>query len=201
MRRRSTGGRIFGFALFAAAILSSFVVSRFRGEVQRDLSSARTDHAVVGTVLQNAPKWLSPFRWYRSPRSDKEHVILWWEKRRIPYNVVLLLLDVLVFAFLCLIYPRKGDPLQSALSHLFLPAIILQLTSNIWYTGGWVVELLVRSITGSDSHSFGPRALMAGTVFSLGFMTLVYALLLNEARPSIRQLASESVKRKNLDSE
>jgi len=107
-------------------------------------------------------------------------VILWWELRRIPYNVVLVLAGVtsgVIFFWLA----RAGP-------HVFA-ALLAFLGANLCYTGGWITELLVRAGGGQNYRRFGPRALKAGLAFSLAIvflpnLTTLAVLLITGENPS-----------------
>ncbi|MGB6746061.1 MAG: hypothetical protein WBE38_20595 [Terracidiphilus sp.] len=129
--------------------------------------------------MSNGEGWLrllSPFRWYVSPRADGESVILWWEKRRIPYNVFVFLFT-LPFCFRLDLYAMGFLSTNTALQQMYqadgsenlLIQALLQILSNVWYTGGWMVELIVKVIVRRKIRWFGPIALITGTVFSFFF--------------------------------
>lgn len=119
---------------------------------------------------------LRPFRWYIAPRVDGKSVILWWEKRRFLYNAYLFLFCLVpcLPAYLQMLgwtipIPAlkgiyRGDP-----GILLLIQVLLQVLSNVWYTGGWIVELIVKVVARRNIPRFGPIALAAGTLFSFIF--------------------------------
>ncbi len=120
--------------------------------------------------------WLRPFRWYLSPRTGEQSVIGWWEKRRSLYNLFLFLWGVFAIAVLdrSELHWRPDNVLEPAVLGTIL--LVLLVTANFWYTGGWVVELLVQLCMRRPVRSFGPRALLVGTLFSLVFVTYIFLL-------------------------
>ena len=61
---------------------------------------------------------------------------------------------------------------------LVLIQVLLQVLSNVWYTGGWLVELIVRAVARGNIPWFGPMALAAGTLFSFAFAAYFLFLFL-----------------------
>ena len=122
--------------------------------------------------LQPWPIFVLP--WYLSPRAEDKSVIVWWEKRRIPYNVILC---VVCFGFY-LSWKDSGI--------VVITWTVVQIMANVWYTGGWIVELMLKAIHKGRLRLFGPIALAAGTLFSIVFAAfcLVYFTLLNDAYSS-----------------
>jgi protein-S-isoprenylcysteine O-methyltransferase Ste14 len=94
-------------------------------------------------------------------------VILWWERRRLYYNAI-----VAAFCFL-----RLGVAALPPASDSLLPgtviAVLLIVMSNIWYTGGWIAELLLRLIAGDRMLWFAPVMFALGILFSLLFSALL----------------------------
>ena len=125
---------------------------------------------------------LTPFRWYVAPRAEGESIVGWWERRRIPYNAFVFLFN-LPFAWSIDLYKMGllktnpapgGDYIADPVFVVLAIQIIDQIMANIWYTGGWVVELLLFAVTKKHYRKFAPVALVAGTVFSLIFIMLLY---------------------------
>ena len=128
-------------------------------------------------VRQN---FLRPFRWYVARRPDDKSAIAWREKRRILYNL---------FLFLFCLAPCLPADLQALGWTISIPAlkrvypadpgmlvfidVLLQVLSNVWYTGGWLVELIVRAVARGNIPWFGPMALAAGTLFSFAFAAVL----------------------------
>lgn len=104
--------------------------------------------------------FVRPLRWYAAPRPEDKSVILWWEKRRIPFNLFL--------ALFCLCVYLCAKPYDS-MAGLW---VLLQVFANFWYTGGWVVELILKLFLKGRIRLFGPIALVAGTLFSFAFAAL-----------------------------
>jgi protein-S-isoprenylcysteine O-methyltransferase Ste14 len=100
-------------------------------------------------------------------------VILWWERRRLYYNVI-----VAAGCFLFLLFSTIAAYVESparaanvsAVRGFF--AILLIVMSNLWYTGGWIAELLLRLVVGDRMLWFAPVMFAVGILFSFLFSSL-----------------------------
>ena len=93
-------------------------------------------------------------------------VVLWWEARRIPYNLIVGAVGVvsLVLGYLfCTACGgmQPGEDFEEPLG-LIAAAFII----NFLYIGGWVSELLLRLIWGPKPRT-GPILFIVGTAFSI----------------------------------
>jgi hypothetical protein len=81
----------------------------------------------------------------------------------------------LAWAFLwILVSYRGGNPMWLA-TPLTIPTYVIsvQLTANIWYTGGWMADLFVKKVLRVPWRGFGPWAFALGTATSSLFILLV----------------------------
>lgn len=101
-------------------------------------------------------------------------IIKWWEVRRLYYNIVIFL----TIALFCLILPVFVKPAgtseeatywASVRFHIIFSFLLLQIPANLWYTGGWVADLLIKKGLKWKSPGFGPWAQAIGIAFSLIF--------------------------------
>jgi hypothetical protein len=97
-------------------------------------------------------------------------IILWWEARRFYYNVI-----ILAWAFLWGLVTQISKRRDWVSSPLFILTYFfsVQVPANIFYTGGWIADLIVKRILGLTSPGFGPWAFGLGTVFSFLFILVV----------------------------
>lgn len=139
------------------------------------------------TSTNAAFQWSRPWAWYLDPPAAGRSVIAWWETRRPLYNGFLFswgILSYLFTAFLLWIrvnrLPKEVDSLTSfgacffANSWMAIPLVILQVCANLWYTGGWIVDLLVHRFSRGDTSRFSSYTLAAGTLFSFAFAEGIY---------------------------
>lgn len=91
-------------------------------------------------------------------------VVLWWEKRRIAYNALILGVGFVSYVLLCLVAPYSvtlgpGEDVVEPILLILLPILI-----NICYTLGWFVEGLM---VPGKSCTMGPHFMKLGVAFSL----------------------------------
>jgi hypothetical protein len=106
-----------------------------------------------------------PRRWWE--------VIAWWELRRIPYNVIagiVAIAGIALFTYVDTLPPQL--PPEERDFDYFIAIYGGWFLANFFYTGGWVCEIFLRSVTKREARWFGPTMLTAGLLFSLAVPTL-----------------------------
>src|SRR5262249_3435284 len=107
----------------------------------------------------------------------------WWEIRRIPYNMIVGITGV--FTSICFVSIAAASDLffhvdfgmpDPPIFTLF-GVLIYGIGANLCYTGGWIVELLVRKLWPSYADQFARLVFGTGLVISV-LLTLSPALLL-----------------------
>lgn len=90
-------------------------------------------------------------------------VVLWWELRRIPYNVAMLAVGLASL----LVIEVAAEPTLKPGEDAFEPimAIFFGIAANFCYSLGWIVELTARDSI--DRARFGPRMFLRGSIVSL----------------------------------
>ena len=122
-------------------------------------------------------------------RSDWQSVVVWWELRRIPYDIVVGLVGAISLGSTwALIYFFGGlkvgqDPIEPV-ALVFLP-LLVGFIFNACYTAGWIVELMVRSNSDAEYRPLGAILFTGGLLFSLALVSL----------PAVDALAYVVVKR------
>jgi hypothetical protein len=99
--------------------------------------------ADAGEIVQQALSWLFarpelPRKWWQ--------VIVWWELRRIPYNVIVGGAGCLTLAAMVLaggLYNLDAFPEPFGF-------ILVGLAINFFYAAGWLLELMLLALTGKD---------------------------------------------------
>jgi hypothetical protein len=104
-------------------------------------------------------------------RSDLR-VILWWEQRRLRYNLIVGLVGLCSLAFFGVAISRSGalHPGEDAVEPLALLAA--PIVVNIAYTAGWITEIAARSFLPTKAASLGPTLLRIGLVLTVGLELL-----------------------------
>ncbi len=73
--------------------------------------------------------------------------IVWWEIRRIPYNVMLLVLGIGTIAIVEIVggqYANPGEDVEEPLGIIF-GAIVFGVAANVCYTLGWIADIFLLS--------------------------------------------------------
>lgn len=113
----------------------------------------------------------------RKPNATWWQVILWWEIRRIPYNVVVGVWGLVCLAIFYVAIQASGElkPGEDAEEPIVL--IAAPFLVNACYTLGWLVELTLRRLFPAlRDESTGPKLMKVGFVFSLAVVTLPAAI-------------------------
>ena len=106
-------------------------------------------------------------------------IIAWWEKRRIPYNFFVGSVGLASFILNLWLWtsyvqkPGEDDGFGPA-----VPAIVFGLLANVFYTSGWIVEVLALWLRKRGSITLGPRLFKLGLIFSLVLASLPGLLML-----------------------
>lgn len=117
---------------------------------------------------------VTPRKLFAKPDSPQSagKIILWWESRRLHYNVI-----TIAWAFLWIaVSYLRGNHVWLATPLAILTYLGIQFAANLWYTGGWIVELIVKKILRISWQGFGPWVFALGTAFSLLFILVVVFL-------------------------
>ncbi|MCB9193962.1 MAG: hypothetical protein H6597_05455 [Flavobacteriales bacterium] len=80
--------------------------------------------------------------------------MLWWELRRIPYNVVIVVFALLLSIIQGAFFKGGGGGSPLILLLLLLGALLV---ANIFYTFGWVLDLLFRNSDAPWVLAWRPR--------------------------------------------
>lgn len=110
------------------------------------------------------------FLWFfSSPKEPQTFIqtIIWWEKRRIPYNLIIGIIGVislfLFFVFVDLANELKpGEDAVEPIALFFAPLAV-----NICYTSGWIVETIINSLKRKNDQTVGPKLMKIGMAFSI----------------------------------
>ena len=109
-----------------------------------------------------------------------KQIVLWWESRRLPFNLIVGATGILTCVFLLgeILLAEKifgddggGSPILAVFG-VFAYGIM----ANICFTGGWISELLARHIWKEKAEHLGEIAFILGIAFSV-ILTLVPVLI------------------------
>ena len=124
--------------------------------------------------------------WWLFARGEREvstfEVIQWWEKRRVPYNLIVgvagLFTCAVMVAVAAIASEKFGEPLGLPDPPIlaFLAVIAYGVGANVCFTGGWISEVVVHKIWQERAGAFGQIAFTLGLGFSV-LLTLAPAAL------------------------
>jgi hypothetical protein len=109
-------------------------------------------------------------------------IIKWWEIRRIAFNIAVGICGVITLAVLLVVAAVASSKLNEPLGLPDPPIIAVfavityAVGANICYTGGWVIELVVKKVWGERSGAFWQIAFLLGMLFSI-ILTLSPSLI------------------------
>ena len=111
-------------------------------------------------------------------------IVLWWEVRRIPYNLIVgcagVISGIIAITAAGMSESKGGEPvgMPDGLFLLVAP-ILFGLAANLCYTGGWIVEIVLGQLLQRDLRKFANRTYVFGVVFSVmvAFLPAAFAIL------------------------
>ena len=108
-------------------------------------------------------------------KSNKE-VIRWWEQRRILYNIVMLAAGSATILLALLLREIAFTDLMN----VFPPVLIVALSANLFYTLGWIMEIVCRKFIREKEvvQKAGPILFIAGISLSILFTFAIDIALL-----------------------
>ncbi len=112
-------------------------------------------------------------------------IILWWELRRILYNFLLVIFGIFALTVLSLIVKDLWSFFSPPLFFLIWTGVFLFL-ANVFYTSGWVFQLLARNTSNRFINKIRPKVFIYGLIFSFAiqlipsFATGVYTIVTGE---------------------
>ena len=113
---------------------------------------------------------LGEFLFPTPARLSSREIIGWWERRGLPYNLIVGSTGVLTLALFHLIIalPPSGE----AMPLFWPPIVVLGVLANICYLFGPITEILITRIWGNELLPTGPVLYRIGLTFSVGLALL-----------------------------
>ncbi|MBL8985315.1 MAG: hypothetical protein JNJ80_03525 [Gemmatimonadetes bacterium] len=102
-------------------------------------------------------------------------VIAWWERRRLAFNLIVGgtgILTLMVANLFAWLPPDRG----AGLPPLFA-AVVYGVAANLFYTSGWMFEVLFNAWWKDDPPRIGPVLFRQGLLFSIGLTLLPTAFV------------------------
>ena len=105
-------------------------------------------------------------------------IILRWEKRRVPFNLIVgatgFLVCALLFGIAAFSEKKFGEPIGLPDPPLFgvIAIFLCGIAANVCFTGGWLAELFAKSIWKGRAEHFGEIAFVLGLLFSMALTSV-----------------------------
>ena len=121
-----------------------------------------------------------------NPITSAWQAIGWWEARRIPFNLIVGSAGILSCIVVTLVKLERhilfGLGFRQGDDPIFILFVILVYVAaaNVFYTGGWLFELIVRNLWPNQADRFSTLTFSLGLIFA-AFLTLVPASLFGGA--------------------
>ena len=124
------------------------------------------------------------WRWiFKEPTAPKKilQVILWWELRRIPYNILIGIAGTIGLALFYYFANatgaiKPGEDLVEPLLIAISPILV-----NLAYTGGWISEIILLKLWGENATNIAPILLKLGITISavaVLFPAIIWGIIL-----------------------
>ncbi|MFA5033263.1 MAG: hypothetical protein WC614_09600 [bacterium] len=108
------------------------------------------------------------------PENSKQ-IIRWWETKRWHYNLIMFVTGMLCVIILLL--ATKTDLSHKNMYSAMMFIIFYGVSANVLYSGGWVIEILVRkNLKDTGIKKIGPLFFITGTTISV-LLTLAFLIL------------------------
>lgn len=98
-------------------------------------------------------------------------IILWWEFRRILYNLLLIVFGIFALTILSFIVKDLWSFFSPPIFFLMWTGLFL-FSANVFYTSGWVFQLITRNSSNKFIHRIRPKIFIYGLVFSFGIQLI-----------------------------
>jgi hypothetical protein len=138
-------------------------------------------HSILAPV-----KYLARFRLFqrREDQMNSLQIILWWEARRLFFNIVVGiagLITVCTLLFSAMMAEKLvSEPIDWPNPPIFaiIGVVLYAIGANVCYTAGWLAELISREVWGDTVKSFAEISFTLGIIFSFLLTLLPGALAL-----------------------
>ena len=119
-------------------------------------------------------KFLARYRLFqrREGQMNSLQIILWWEARRLFFNIVVGIAGVITIftiLFSAMIAEKLvNEPIGWPDPPLFaiIGVVLYAIGANVCYTAGWLAELISREVWGDNARSFAEISFTLGVIFS-----------------------------------
>jgi ABC-type branched-subunit amino acid transport system permease subunit len=121
-----------------------------------------------------------------SPMVSARQAIGWWEARRVPFNLIVGSAGIVSVAVVSVVglgayflfnsdFGLPDPPLFAVFGVIFYALVV-----NILYTGGWIVELVIRTVWPEQADRFATLSLSLGLLLTI-LVTLLPGIVVGAA--------------------
>jgi ABC-type branched-subunit amino acid transport system permease subunit len=121
-----------------------------------------------------------------TPMVSARQVIGWWEARRVPFNLIVGSAGIVSVAVVSVVglgayflfnsdFGLPDPPLFAVFGVIFFALVV-----NICYTGGWIVELVIRTVWPEQADRFAELSLSLGVLLTI-LVTLLPGIVVGAA--------------------
>ncbi len=103
-------------------------------------------------------------------------LLLWWESRRLLFNSFVGAAGLVTLAAVFVLFSLPPDSPGVDLRVSAFITVAYGVAANLCYTLGWILELLMRRLWGSEAPDVGPILFRQGLIFSVGLTLFPIAL-------------------------
>jgi hypothetical protein len=103
--------------------------------------------------------------------------IAWWEIRRIPFNLLILVVGLVSAFITALVGSHVFGPDQD-IGSPFIQVALYAVAANVCYTLGWITEVLWAWGNTAQTEPTRPKVFRFGLIFSIG-LTLMPAIVIS----------------------
>ena len=104
-------------------------------------------------------------------------VLLWWEERRVAYNLIVGAVGCATIVATTLLFALPGNAGHPPLLVLLAGAVVYGLLANLCYFLGPLTELAMYRLWGDQAPRAGPALFRQGLLFSVGLTLFPVALI------------------------
>ena len=114
----------------------------------------------------------------RLPRDS----IVWWEARRILFNVIVFITGIVntgIYIFICSRWVPAGEDVFEP-PFLVILMLAYGIAANVFYTLGWITETIWSGGDTTRTQAMRPKVFWLGIIFSIcvTFLPAIFAFLL-----------------------
>lgn len=113
---------------------------------------------------------LTEFLFPAPARRDAPSILRWWERRRLPYNLIVGSVGLVSLGVVNLLFHLPPHPVTGVFP--WQPVVAFGVMANVCYSAGSVAEWVLERLGGGKLLPTGPTLFRMGLTFSVGLALL-----------------------------